>query len=65
VSLKAFFKQRWRALLVCSALQFGVLVGAPMRPEEIRELMHRMNQPKLAHVLPDKSDEGGDGPVRE
>ena len=29
-----------------------MIIGAPMRPDEIRELMHQMNQPTLAHVLP-------------
>lgn len=60
MSLKALLKKKLGAVIVCSVLQFGVLVGAPMRPEEIRELMNRMNQPKLAHVLPCESDKGGD-----
>jgi hypothetical protein len=38
--------------------EMGVLIGVPMRPDEIQELMNQMNQPKLAHVLP--SDEEGD-----
>jgi hypothetical protein len=58
VSLKASLKKRWREVLVCAALQFGVLLGAPMRPEEIPEFMLRMNQPQLAHALPDRKDEG-------
>ena len=48
---------RLRVVFVCAALQFGVFSGVPMRPEQIQELMHQMNQPKLAHVLP--ADEGG------
>ena len=31
-----------------------------MRPEEIEELMHAMNQPKIAHTLPDDSESGDD-----
>jgi hypothetical protein len=27
-----------------------------MRPDEIAELMHQMNQPKAAHTLPDEND---------
>jgi hypothetical protein len=27
-----------------------------MPPERIRELLHQMNQPKLAHVLPAEED---------
>jgi hypothetical protein len=31
-----------------------------MRPDEIQALLHQMNQPTVAHVLPTE-DEGGDG----
>jgi hypothetical protein len=41
-------------------LEVGVLFGVPMRPEQIEELMHQMNQPKLAHVLKEETN-GGDG----
>jgi hypothetical protein len=50
---------RLRVLLVCVALEAGVLSGVPMRPDEIEELMRQMNRPALAHVLP-TDDEGGD-----
>jgi hypothetical protein len=53
---------RLRVLVVCVALEMGVLGGVPMRPDEIQELMHQMNQPTLAHVLPTEDDEGGDSP---
>ena len=52
---------RLRVVFVCAALQLGVFSGVPMRPEQIRELMHQMNQPRLAHVLP-ADEEGGDDP---
>jgi len=39
-------------------LEFAATLGLPMRPEEIKELMQTMNQPKLAHVIPDESDRG-------
>ena len=51
---------RLRTIFVCSMLEFAVLFGLPMRPEEIEKLMRTMNQPTLAHVLPDE-DERGDG----
>ena len=51
---------RLRTILVCSMLEFAALVGMPMRPEEIEELMRQMNQPKLADILRDE-DESGDG----
>jgi len=49
---------RLRTLLVCSMLEYAALMGSPMRPEEIEELMRQMNQPKLAHVLRDEDDTG-------
>jgi hypothetical protein len=51
---------RLRTLLVCAMLEYAAMMGSPMRPEEIQELMHQMNQPKLAHVLRD-DDDAGDG----
>ncbi len=53
---------RLRVALVCVVLEMGVLSGVPMRPDEIQELMHQMNQPKMAHVLPSENDEGDDEP---
>ena len=44
-------------------LEYAALMGSPMRPEEIEELMRQMNQPKLAHVLRDEND-SGDGEPR-
>ena len=49
---------RLRTLLVCSMLEFAALLGLPMRPEEIEELMRTMNQPKLARTIPDDTDSG-------
>jgi hypothetical protein len=54
--------KKLRVLLLCLALEVGVVAGVPMRPDEIQELMHQMNQPKLVHVLPSESDEGDDPP---
>jgi hypothetical protein len=56
------FTARLRTILLCSVLQVGVIFGVPMPPERIQELMHHMNQPKLAHVLPADEDGGGDPP---
>jgi len=30
----------------------------PMRPEEIEELMHSMNQQKISHKIPEDSENG-------
>ena len=53
-------KKRLRVVVVCAVLQLGVMVGAPMRPDEVEELMHQMNQPKMAHVLPTEDEDGDD-----
>ena len=55
-------KKRLRVVVVCAILQLGVMVGAPMRPDEVGELMHQMNQPKMARVLPSEGEEGDDPP---
>lgn len=53
---------RLSRLFLCVFLEFGVLAGLPMRPEQIRELMQLLSQPKLAHVLPDEHERDG-GPL--
>lgn len=55
-------KKRLRTIFLCAALEVGVLAGLPMRPEEIRALMHQINQPTLAHVLPSEDERGNDPP---
>ena len=54
--------RRLRVLVVCVALEMGVLSGVPMRPGEIQDLMNQMNQPRMAHALPSENDEGDDSP---
>lgn len=51
-------KSRWRTLLCCCMLEVGALAGVPMRPDEIRELMDTLAQPKLARTNPDRPDDG-------
>lgn len=55
-------RQRLRVLVACVALEVGVLMGVPMRPDEIQALMQQMNQPVLAHVLPSEDESGDDDP---
>jgi hypothetical protein len=50
---------RLSRLFVCAFLQFGVLAGVPMRPEQISELMQMLQRPKLAHVDPERSERDG------
>jgi len=47
------FKHRLRTLLLCLPLLLGSLGGMPMRPEEIEELMHTMNQQKIVVTVED------------
>ena len=51
---------RLRVIVVCMALEMGVLSGVPMRPDEIQDLLNQMNQPKMAHVLRTENDIGDD-----
>ena len=37
-------------------LEFAALLGLPMRPEEIEELMRTLNQPRVARTIPNESD---------
>jgi hypothetical protein len=53
-------KHKLRTLLLCLPLLVGSLIGAPMRPEEIEELMQSMNQQKIAYTIPDESENGDD-----
>jgi hypothetical protein len=48
--------RKLRTLLLCFALGFGSLIGLPMRPEEITELMHAHNRPRIAHVLREEQE---------
>jgi hypothetical protein len=52
-------RNRLPTVLVCCVLEFGALIGLPMRPDEIEELMQTMNQPKIVRTIPDESDSGG------
>jgi hypothetical protein len=53
-------KHKLRTLFLCLTLLAGSLGGAPMRPEEIEELMHTMNQPKIAYTIRAESENGDD-----
>ena len=53
-------KHKLRTLLVCLPLLAASFGGAPMRPEEIEELMHCMNQQKIAYTIPEESENGDD-----
>ena len=55
-------RSRMRSVFVCAFLQFGTLIGIPMRTKEIQELLQLMNAPKITHVLPSDEQSGDDPP---
>ena len=58
-------KSKLRTLLCCFVLEVGALAGVPMRPDEIRELMDTLAQPKLARTNPARPDDGDLPPPAE
>jgi hypothetical protein len=53
-------RSRFSKLVFCAILGAASFGGAYMRPEEIEDLMYTMNQPKIAHTLPDDTETGDD-----
>jgi hypothetical protein len=51
-------RSRLRTLLLCIPLLLGAFSGMPMRPEEIDELMHSMNQQKITRTIPEGKGDG-------
>ena len=60
MSLRHAVGKRLRTVLVCAVLEFGSMIGLPMRADEIDALMQTLNQPKVTHTLPDESENGED-----
>jgi hypothetical protein len=54
------FKGRFCKFVFCAMLGGASIGGALLRPEEVEELMYIMNQPKIAHTLPDEAENGDD-----
>jgi hypothetical protein len=48
--------RRLRTVACCAILEIGTLMGVPMRPEQIQDLMRAMNVPKVAQTNPDESN---------
>ena len=53
-------RHKFRTLLLCMALGLGSLIGVPMRPEQIQELMQTLNQPKVARTIPQENEQDED-----
>ena len=50
-------KQKFRKLFLIAAIGLGLLAGSPMRPDEIAELLQRLNKPKIVQLLRDETDQ--------
>lgn len=53
-------RERLRTCLCCIALEMGALTGVPMRPEQIQDLLHALNRPKVAQTDPEQDTQGAD-----
>jgi hypothetical protein len=45
------FVFKFRQILLYCVLQFAVLIGMPMKPEEIRELLNNLNKPQIVRTV--------------
>ena len=57
-------KHKLRMLLFYLPLLAGSLIGVPMRPEDMDQIMETLNQERIEYVIPDDS-ENGDDTVKE
>lgn len=51
-------RSRFRFLFLCLVLEFGVMAGVPMRPEELTRLLRWLSQPRLEMTNPEEADKG-------
>jgi hypothetical protein len=51
---------RFREVVFCAMLGLSPMVGAPLLPEKIEELIHTMNQTTVAQTLSDGVEDGDD-----
>lgn len=51
-------RKKLRTLLVCLPLLLGSMSGVPMRPEEVEELMQKMNEQQMVYVMPGEGENG-------
>ena len=50
-------KHKFRKILLIATLGVGSLMGVPMTPEEIEELLYLMSQPKIEVSAKEENDE--------
>ena len=51
-------RSRVPAFFLCAVLEFGLLAGIPMRPDEVARLMRWLAQPRAEQVDPDEAAKG-------
>jgi hypothetical protein len=51
-------KKKLRSVLMYAMLGAAAIMGMPMRPEQIEELMSRLSRPKIVVVIPDDRPRG-------
>jgi hypothetical protein len=51
-------KNSLRKIVLCLTLEAGLIMGMPMRPEEIEELMRCTSRPEIVRTTPEESDPG-------
>jgi len=51
-------RSKWRSLFLCVVLEFGLVAGIPMRPEEIARLMRSLSGPRTEQSNPDDAAKG-------
>ena len=54
---------RWRQLFLCVVLEFGLMAGVPMRPDEIARLMRSLAGPRVEQTDPDAAAKGDGDPA--
>jgi hypothetical protein len=50
-------KHKLRKILLITSLGIGSLLGVPMSPEEIEELLCQLSQPKIEMVVEKENDD--------
>jgi hypothetical protein len=52
-------KQRLRTLFVCLVLEAGLMVGVPVRAEQVAEVLRSLSGPKIAHTRSEEQHTDG------
>lgn len=50
-------KGKLRKLVVIFIVALGLMIGAPLDPQKVEELLRLATQPKVAHVLRQEKDD--------